>query len=32
VAEAEAKDRSAVLVLINRRGEQRFATLEIRHA
>jgi serine protease Do len=32
VEAAEAKDRAAVLVLINRNGEQRFATLDIRHA
>ncbi len=32
VAAAEAKDRTAVLVLINRNGEQRFATLDIRLA
>ncbi len=32
VAAAEAKERAAVLVLINRQGEQRFATLDIRHA
>ena len=32
VAAAEAKERAAVLVLINRNGEQRFATLDIRHA
>jgi serine protease Do len=32
VEAAEAKDRAAVLVLINRQGEQRFATLDIRQA
>ncbi len=32
VEAAEAKDRAAVLVLINRNGEQRFATLDIRLA
>jgi serine protease Do len=32
VAAAEAHERSAVLMLVNRQGEQRFATLDIRHA
>ncbi len=32
VAAAEASERSAVLVLVNRQGEQRFATLDLRHA
>jgi len=32
VAAAEAADRSVVLVLINRQGEQRFATLDLRLA
>ena len=32
VAVAEASERKAVLVLVNRQGEQRFATLELLHA
>jgi hypothetical protein len=32
VAAAEAHERSAVLMLVTRQGEQRFATLDIRHA
>ena len=32
VAAAEASERKAVLVLVNRQGEQRFATLDLLHA